>query len=206
MPEAELITAARGGDRKATEQLMKRYKNAIENAARKAGRFIGREEEYYQIAVVGFLTAIKKHDASRGTFQACVFTWLRKTIQEAEPTHGGRSDTMILGEDLFQDSPKIHLDGEEWCWHQRREHDIAPNDTHAEVERMQIRARVRDQVYRTLKGKKPLEAAVVRERILADEPATFMAIGQRYGVSHARIQQVEQKMRQRFRIALREVA
>jgi len=50
------------------------------------------------------------------------------------------------------------------------------------------------------------EAMIVRERLLADEPVTLEALGQRLGISKERVRQLEDRARARLRAQLSEAA
>ncbi|MDB4931237.1 MAG: DNA-directed polymerase sigma-70 factor [Myxococcaceae bacterium] len=51
-------------------------------------------------------------------------------------------------------------------------------------------------------GLSPMEAAVLRGRLLADEPATFAVLGAAFGVSKQRVQHVEARLTQKLRAAM----
>jgi len=68
-----------------------------------------------------------------------------------------------------------------------------------EVADRQLRAAVRRRLDEVAEDLEPRERAILRERLLADDPITLGAIGIRFGISRERARQVEAQMIRRLR-------
>ncbi|MFK7987806.1 MAG: sigma-70 family RNA polymerase sigma factor [Sandaracinaceae bacterium] len=73
-----------------------------------------------------------------------------------------------------------------------------------ELEAARRRRRVAEAVERALSTLSERERALVRERMMSDDPPSLAALGRLQGVSRERMRQIEVRARERLRIALRD--
>lgn len=197
--EVDLIRRHQGGDRTAAGVLLKAHAPFIVSVVKRYGKTIDFEDAL-QDGQMGFLTALNKFDPGRG-FALTTYAkhWIRAAVSRARENDGlvrvpvnqqpamrktgelARFRPVSLDAPLGDDGERSMLDG--------FVDDGAIADV--EIERTENRAGAVATIELAMRGMSEREHAVVRRRLLTEEPETLDEIGKSFGVSRERIRQIE---------------
>ncbi len=192
--ERALAVRAKGGDRGARDELVRRNLPLVVAFVRKQALGGVRVEEVVQEGNLGLLRAVEKFDPEAGTrFATYAVWWVRayvwKYLKGARSAVRPKSGTAART-DLSLDAPLGGDEGDGDATYLEQLPDDAPTpdaryvaaDSDANVRRALERVRGR------LGG---LGWDIVQSRLRQEAPDTLETIGQRWGVSRERVRQVE---------------
>lgn len=213
--EAETALACeyvRTQDPRIAKQLVEANLRLVIKIAAEYSRFHGNLADLVQEGNLGLLEAVSRYDPQRGVRLASYAGWwirayiLKYILDTARIVRAGRSRAERRGFFHGQAPPTdVSLDeaigGEESSAtlldrlaDQRND---AADDS---LEGAQLQKILRDQVERFGDELGEREAAVFRERLLAEEPLPRKEIANRFSLSRERIRQIEKRLLDRFRL------
>ena len=73
-----------------------------------------------------------------------------------------------------------------------------------EVAETQYRGLLRDKMEQFAKGLKDKELVIYRERLVNEDPLTLREIGEKYGISRERVRQIEERVKKKLKIYLKD--
>ena len=227
--ENALIAASKAGDERATNRLLLLFRPMIARIARRnCGRDEDRFLDAFQDASIGFVRAIRKHDAALGRLSTYARRWMMsETARGLEIRTNGRcSPPMARIRRHVARSADPDAAFREACARERvRESDAIPYvfgafrldapsaltgealietisgdhpDAEEAVERDEKVRALTDAIGTVLSSRGQRERDIVEMRILSEDPATLKAVATLHGVTPERIRQVEKDLRERI--------
>lgn len=197
--EVDFIRRHQGGDRTAAGVLLKAHAGFIAQTVKRYGKAL-EFEDAMQEGQIGFLRALDKFETDRGLpLLPYAKHWIRHGVSRATengglvrvPSHKHRvfikTGELALFRPSSLDAPIGNDDG-------RTMIDMLADDgaiADVEIERAEDRAAAMAAIELAMRGMSEREHAVVRRRLLTDEPETLDEIGKSFGVSRERIRQIE---------------
>ena len=202
----------RTGDRRLAKQLVESNLRLVIKIAAEYSRFHGNLADLVQEGNLGLLEAVSRYDPDRGVRLASYAGWwirafiLKYILDTARIVRAGRSRAERRGffhgqappNDVSLDDP---LGGDEFSstlLDRLPDGRNQPADGALEVSELQ--SILRDQVDRFRDGLGERDAAVFRERLVAEEPRPRKESAQRFDLSRERIRQIEKRLLERFRL------
>jgi RNA polymerase sigma factor (sigma-70 family) len=208
--QLELVQRAQAGDRRARDTLIRTNVGLVRAGVSRWRKFLqGHEEDAFQDGLMGLNHAIDRYEAHRGTALSTIAVpWISQHILRGlhnrngafrVPVHVWDSDRAramrLTATPVSLDSP-VREDAE------TTRLDLTPSPTPGPEEQVAAessRAEARARIAEALEGMREREREVIEWRYLADAPLVLREVGERWGVTRTRAEQVEKG-------ALRELA
>ncbi len=189
--ERALAIRARGGDRAARDELVRRNLPLVVAFVRKQALAGVQLDEVVQEGNLGLLRAIEKYDPAAGTrFATYAIWWVRayvwKYLKAARSAVRPKSGSAARA-DLSLDAP-LGDEGDATWLDQVEDDAPTPDARYADAD---ADAHVRRSLERVRGRLGGLAWDIVQHRLRQDAPETLEAIGKRWGVSRERVRQVE---------------
>jgi RNA polymerase sigma-32 factor len=226
--DVDLITRYQAGDNKAGSELVERYQPFLHREAHRQHRRTRQIDldDLYQEACCGFVTALRKYDASRSSLMTYAVWWVRAALgRYAMRNHSlVRPSMSVSGIACYHTLPRLLREFGEAYPRETQDQllrraavdlgttyevvkqnhtmfnqpvvSLTRDDGHVEdlvspssADRACLHAEMRDLA--TSVARNPREEAIMRLRVLSEDPVTLSALADTWHVTRQRIQQVE---------------
>lgn len=199
-------------DTRIAQQLVEANLRLVIKIAAEYSRFHGNLADLVQEGNIGLLEAVTRYDPQRGVRLASYAGWwirafiLKYILDTARIVRAGRSRAERRGffhgqappTDVSLDDPIGSDDSSTTLLDRFADQRNEPADN--SLESAQLQAILRTEMERFGDELGEREAAVFRERLLAEEPLPRKEIASRYSLSRERIRQIEKRLLDRFRL------
>lgn len=202
----------RTSDPQLAKQLVEANLRLVIKIAAEYSRFHGNLADLVQEGNLGLLEAVARYDPNRGVRLASYAGWwirayiLKYILDTARIVRAGRSRAERRGffhgqappVDVSLDDP---LGGDESsATLLDRLADVRVEPADSALEAAQLQAILKEEVDRFWHELGERDAAVFRERLIAEEPRPRKEIASRFALSRERIRQIEKRLLERFRL------